>query len=755
MFIHRIMLQMLKETYELYKNLGITVIGVEWNVEKKEPVSHREWSKSDLQLLPRHNALMIKTDGNYACLDFDLKNTDRKSIFNEWKKLVLNEWPDLYAKFYIEETRNKGYHVWFNYDKLEKKISLAESPKGAEVIALYAKGPLVYTFPTPGYTEIHSSMDEAGNLTEAEFKYLIQTSQGFNEYSPDYDPNLKAVNYPVGNESLLSQFDRLLPDDLFIKLLGEIDLVPIPDYRYHAKDKFAAYRRKGSTSKAISAKVYFNSKRVLIFSGSMNNFPNYHNRHDYTIWSLPPSFIIFYKLKRSWPAAIEYIKLISEACSMEIKTDVQVTDFPMHIFPESIRLSIHEVAEARSIPLTFLATTALWTVSSLAGTHYTSDFNGDAKNILFCLLVAPVSVGKTPAYKSICETPLKILQEKSDTNFNKSIIQYEEEKASTMESKQKFTKKRPKRFIPFAVDGTTEGYVVLCQDQKNGVGIYHDEAETIFNAGSFKTNNDSISFFTQAFGGGRYTQIRADREKERVVPNMNINLLMGTQPGRLMHVFPRDKIESGFASRFIMVESDYIPLNTEIDPFIKNKEMCEEWVDLLVSLYNKGELFNAGEISPVQIEMTKDAKDLYRKYYRENLVEANQRFLSKAEKYIIGTEAKMSNYFPRITQLLSIMHNPGFPVITTDIVQMAYDVYKFFAKSTIKIIGTLAEEIETGLPAPLELLYKSLPDSFSRKDAVELCVKLNMSENKFEISMRRKDFKALFRKTEKGIYTKI
>ena len=99
------------------------------------------------------------------------------------------------------------------------------------------------------------------------------------------------------------------------------------------------------------------------------------------------------------------------------------------------------------------------------------------------------------------------------------------------------------------------------------------------------SHNDSMSFFTQCFSGGRLTQIRAKRENERVVPNININILMGTQPSRLLNVFTKDALASGFTSRFLMVESDYMKLNTEVDPFSKNKEMSQDWTNIVQYLY--------------------------------------------------------------------------------------------------------------------------------------------------------------------------
>lgn len=747
---------MIQSYHADYTSLGISVIPIEWDVEKKEPKSHRKWGDDTvLPLNKHHNALMIKTCNDYACLDFDLKNTERKTIFDEWKTIVLNQWPDLYDKLFVEKTRNAGYHVWLKYSKLEKKLALADSEKGNEVIALYAKGPLVYTFPTPGYTEISGSMLDISDLTDKEFEYLISTSQAFNEYKPTYDPNKKAVAYPAGHESLLSQFDAKLPDEQWEMMLNTIGLQQIPNYTYHAKDKFVAFKRAESISAAISAKVYFKTKRLMLFTASMHMYPNWHNKHDYSVWSLPPSFVLFYKNSRDWEATIQEINGIIESTGMEIDVPLRhYGSYPLHIFPHKIAESMIEVCEARSLSIDFVATAGLWTISSLAGTRYQSDFNGDGKNILFCIMIAPVSAGKTPAFKSMCETPLKPAQEIMDAKYSKALKDWEDAKEDAKENKKAFKDKRPSRYIPIAVDGTTEGYIHKSMGQPNGIGVYQDEAETILNAGNFKATNDAISFFTQAFSGGRVAQIRADETKERVVPNLNLNILMGTQPDRLKNIFTEDRLASGFASRFIMIQADYKELNINSDPFAGNKEMCQEWVDIVTSLFHSGRRYNTEDAPPVKIIMRDDAKDVYRTYHKRLLTEANTRISTKAEHYIIGTEAKMSAYFPRLVQILAILHNHTGPEITPQIVHDGYTLYRYYAESTIKIIHSLHGQIETGLPEDLETLYQALPDEFELKEAADTCIKLNLKPRRFEISVRRKDFGQLFVKMTQGRYRK-
>lgn len=746
---------MILQYYNDYRDLGLTVIPIEWDVTAKAPKSHRLWSTAQsLKLLPKHNALMIKTDSDIGCLDFDIKNTENKGIFIEWRNLILSQQPGIYDKLYIEKTKSDGYHVWLKYPKLLHKVALADSESGHEVIALYAKGPAVYTYPTPGYSEFHQSMSDIEQLSDGEFEYLISAAQLFNEYNPEYDPNLKAVNYPDGFEALLSQFDHQLPDDAWETMLNEIGLQQIKNYNYNKKDKFTAYHRKGSTSPGISAKVYFKTKRVMIFSASLAAFPNYHNRQEYPVWCLPPSFVLFYKNNRDWVKTVEEVKNISESLGLEF-TPVLTTKYPLQVFPEIIRESILDVCKSRSLSPEFVATAALWTISSLAGTQYESEFNGEGKNILFCLMIAPVSVGKTPAYKVVCENPLKECHETMDKKYTDALEQWNKARVKAHADKKPFPDKRPSRFIPVSADGTTEGYIHKSMSQPNGIGVYQDEAETILNAGNFKATNDAISFFTQAFSGGRITQIRADETKERVVPNLNLNLLMGTQPARVKNIFTEDRLSSGFASRFLMVESGYNELNTAADPFGQKKEMCKEWVEIVTGLFYHGYDYNNGNSKVINIPITDDAKDVYRTYYRQLLTAANTRINSKAEEYIIGTEAKMSAYFPRLTQILAIIQDHTKPVITPDIVHDGWVLYRYYADSTIKIIAGICGEIETGLPSDLELLYQTLPEEFTRQEAAEICTRINLKERRFDISIRRKDFSPLFRKIGHGKYQKV
>lgn len=514
-------------------------------------------------------------------------------------------------------------------------------------------------------------------------------------------------------------------------------------------------------------KIITNFKRATEFIDGQRNKHTFSLASHFCEYGVKKETCIQYLTNNVWSADFvsEGLKAVDSAYRIRKANSKQLEDreqapkvldnqYPFEIFPEKIRESIFDVSRELSLNPIFLATAGLWTCSSLAGNAYVSEFN--TKNILFCMMIAPVSVGKTPAFKAMCEQPLSDTLQREDAEYKQRLEEWNAEKMAALGEKKQFTKARPRRFHPFAVDGTTEGYIALCQDQPNGMGVYHDEAETILNAGAHKSNNDSISFFTQAFSGGRYTQIRADREKERVVQNLNINLLMGTQPSRLTNIFTMDKIESGFASRFLMIESDYIKLNTQSNPFAQSRRMCAEWSNLVLTLYDVNKSYSNGDNpQKINVLITDEAKELYTKYYQLGLTEANSRIDGRIDQYIIGAEAKMSAYLPRLTQLIAIINNPKTPYIDESIVELGYKLYRYHAQATVKILRALHKTVETGLPLELDNLYTALPEEFTYKEAEETCKKINLPDKRFRTALRRKDFKHLFVKNEHGKYKKV
>ena len=78
---------MLKHIFQDYKDLGLRAIPFQWDIENNIPKYQKEgWSnpQTKFELLPTDNALQIVTGNGWAALDFDLKNTSNKKLFDQW-----------------------------------------------------------------------------------------------------------------------------------------------------------------------------------------------------------------------------------------------------------------------------------------------------------------------------------------------------------------------------------------------------------------------------------------------------------------------------------------------------------------------------------------------------------------------------------------------------------------------------------------------------------------------------------------------
>ena len=90
---------MIYSYYNDYKELGLSVIPIEWDIEKKQPVSHRAWGDGKpMELYSKHNAIMIKTAAPIHCLDFDIKNTSNKNLYHQWFNMLVNQRPEIVNK---------------------------------------------------------------------------------------------------------------------------------------------------------------------------------------------------------------------------------------------------------------------------------------------------------------------------------------------------------------------------------------------------------------------------------------------------------------------------------------------------------------------------------------------------------------------------------------------------------------------------------------------------------------------------------
>lgn len=162
-----------------------------------------------------HIALVV--DG-FEVLDFDLKNTSEKNIFDLWRTAVCHVQKGILDSCLIIKTMNGGYHVIYRTDEISGNTKLAETESGQTVIETRGHGGIVATVPSPGYTTLSGSWSRLPKIDSLTRALFIETAKAF-----DKKPVQSAhapINQNIGysDDNLFHKFKSTYsPEDLLRK----------------------------------------------------------------------------------------------------------------------------------------------------------------------------------------------------------------------------------------------------------------------------------------------------------------------------------------------------------------------------------------------------------------------------------------------------------------------------------------------------------------------------------------------------------
>jgi hypothetical protein len=732
--------------------LGLKPIPLVWDQNSKSASSHciahsevTDENYTDktfgnfVKSLEGVNGIAIKLFAPFGCLDFDLKNTDDKTIFEKWLKHVNALDDEILEKICIEKTRNAGYHVYIKYSKLTSKKNLAKSESGAEVIALYTGGTLSYCDPTPGYKMYHNEWQDLSELTDDQYDILVSSAISYNLHNDPLAENKEPVKveYPVEYENICLQFDKNITDDVFDILLNEMGLFSIPDYRYGTKDKFAAYLRKGSKAK-YSAKVYFGAKRVLIFSSSIAGYPTWNDRqgeNDHS-WSLSPTKLLYYKNDKDWTSAIEELKLISESIGLELIEHKPVTNqdlipkdrlrFPYDVFPDQVQKYI----SSHNFQNEYLAGFALAAFSTAIGNSVTLIANDGyfVKPILYMAIVAPPGASKSPALKSM----FKVINEADSLDYKQFSKEREDYKVLLSEYKNQ--KKGSDIKEPIAPimrqmvinDSTIEMAVKILKYNPTGCCVVADELAGFLKR-MVRYEGDEKEKWLEMWSGGTIKIQRMAREED-VLENPFCSIVGGIQPGVLDALSTKENAHNGFYHRFLFVYPK--PMNKP------------DWVQYVTPENIKTDFSNLFHTVLSQRDerafyrMSGDANALYAEWYNNK----NKKYNKSSTDNPKGIIAKYQDYCLRFSIILQVMHDGdtrGY-IVDANNMERAIRLTEYFFGNMHKAMKVLAPDTPIDKLAGSHLdFYIALPHSFTSKTAVEIASNHNIKAPNCKMILKR------------------
>lgn len=208
--------------------------------------------------------------GNLECIDIDLKvlqdENERHDTWVTFKKMVADKQPDLLAKITIQETQNKGYHLFYRCKDMDIPGNhvLARNELRKGIFETRGQGGYVLVSPSNGYKVIQGDLNKIQNITAEERKILIDSAKAFNRYVVQEQEEVKEK---VSN-----------PDSPWAQFNEEGD--PLPILKKHGwtiktKRSDGAYElvRPNKTDDGISATWNNDGKRYFyVFSSNADPF---------------------------------------------------------------------------------------------------------------------------------------------------------------------------------------------------------------------------------------------------------------------------------------------------------------------------------------------------------------------------------------------------------------------------------------------------------------------------------------------------
>lgn len=736
---------------ELFK-LGLKPIPLIWNEATKSADSHciehgkvteENYTEATFSTfiadVSKSNGIALKLFPPFGCIDFDLKNTEDKSIYDVWLQAVASQNDNILSKICIEKTRNGGYHVYIKHKNISSKVSLARAEQGEEVIALYTGGPLSYCDPTPGYDMFHNEFEDLAELTNDEFDILTSCAMAFDKYVAVEKKSVNIITeYPSEYENICLQFDKGISDEAFEIIVNETGLFRCKDYKYNKKDKFIAFLRKGSKA-AYSAKVYFNTKNLQIFSSSIKGFPCFNDRQskDDTSWNLSPSRILYYQCDRDWTQTIETLKLVAESADIELVYQEPVTNrditpadrlrFPYDVFPDSILNFISH----QNIQHEYLAASALVAVSSIIGNSRSLFASSDyvVKPILYLAIVAPPGASKTPALKSIFK-PVETFDSHSYKDYQKEKLNYKSKLSDYKNQKKGDGIEEPEHPIMKQIlikDSTIEMVVKILSFNKQGCCILADELSGFMKRMNRYGENDDVQKWLEMWSGSPILLQRVSRDENKVESPF-CSIIGGIQPGVLESLSSNENEHNGFYHRFLFcypepqLKKDWGSTGV---PFAVKEGMYDLFQEILES--RNGEFY---------YKLSEDANSMYAEWFNNK----NKKYNYAQSDNVKGIIAKYQDYCLRFSLIIQIMHDPS---ASTDLVsqtsmERAIRLTEYFLGNMHKSMKILAPVSPTDkLPDQLSTFYKSLPPVFSAQTAVTIAGNFNIKDNYCRVMLRR------------------
>ncbi len=377
--------------------------------------------------------------------------------------------------------------------------------------------------------------------------------------------------------------------------------------------------------------------------------------------------------------------------------------FPKEVFTPAVVEVIDDACASMGYPLEYLCSSMLVATATAMGNNWSLEVKAGwrEKAILYMALVGNAGANKTHPM-TFALAPLTAL---------------DLERIAKAYSQEVF--KAPPRLV--VSDVTQEGLVKLHQKNPRGLLLFIDELKAWVANFSRYSGGSQEQFWLSNFSRSPIIVDRKSDAQPITIANPAISVIGSTQPSVLRTFASGDRSTNGFVDRLLFVIKE-----GSSKAYWSEKEsdlaLSAVWEDILRKMVADPRVY--------QCKFTELAKEEATKWQKRNADLIN----TCVNERLIGHYSKLEIYFVRFCLILHALRHatmilPQSETIEAETVRKAVALTEYYRDQVIKAQDFLYPDIEAELSEKGKLLLASLPQNFTRSEAVKIAKGLGISKS--------------------------
>lgn len=666
-------------------------------------------------------------------IDVDLKvfstAKEQKDFWEEYLSLLKDNIFDFDDKFVVYKTKKNGYHILYKSKRVvgNKKIA---SLKGHTEAVIESRGIGGYVFLYDGKNQSEMTYKDVQFISDEDREILWSCSKTY-----DY-VELVEIEIPKKTKKEYST-DGLKAWDDYNDKTNIMDLISDQfTIVRNLKDKYLI-RRNGATS-PHSGYIFKDSGVMFLYSSGTT----FEAEKAYT------PFTVYAHLRHQDNLSSAASDLYQQGYGDRVKVEPSFddeeikaiesyeADFPIEIFPESVRNYIKICNKTLNNSIDYMGCSLLFLTSIIIGNSTLIEIKKGWKESanIWLALIGKAGVGKTPSISSIT-FPLEKANNKEIKKYIKDVMAYEE--YMNLDKKEKDLVQevhKPKKSQFIVNDVTLEALIELHNENKNGIGVLKDELAGFFkDMNKYREGGDKEHWLSS--WSGKQINLNRKTAKSSFVERACLPILGGIQPSIMDTFYTDENKDNGFIDRMLF---SYPEMNIE---YYSEQEMKQEhldWYDNYILRFYENtkksiRFTDDWEIEPIIATFTPKAKDEFIRVQNKLTDSQNS---DKENEYMKSMLPKQKAYMARFSLIINTLESLENKQVFRDKIEVesvlkAEVLSDYFITMASKIKSNSLERVKTkGIVDSKKSAYENFKAVYSSNTGMkktELAEILNVS----------------------------